>query len=314
MALSASAAAWRVLPPLEGGLEDMLLPLFQGAALIALRVAAERQLVPRIRRGLKVATNGAAQGTEQRAKEMVENGFLALFMGPMTVWGWWVLLNHNGPCTPTAPSGCLVGWGAHPVSLQFRHWWLTLGGMYTGEMLGTAAGGLGFNLAREMVAHHAVTLVLMLFGYYGGLHRYGLMATTVLDTSNVFLHAAKTAHAAGLPQLAGLKDTLFKAFALAFFVVRVLLPPFCMIIPGLYYGRVLPGRTYVVTNGLMLFIYALQLMWFRKILKIAAGAKNVDARVTVYVRTPGTTPRCSLKGDAPAAAEPAAPARRGKDE
>lgn len=55
-----------------------------------------------------------------------------------------------------------------------------------------------------------------------------MMATITLDTSNVFLHAAKAVHASGLPQLAGLKDTLFKAFAAVFFLVRVLLPPFAM--------------------------------------------------------------------------------------
>ncbi|KAI8474223.1 MAG: TLC domain-containing protein [Monoraphidium minutum] len=292
-----------LLPPLEGGLEDMLLPIYQGLALLALRVAAEQLLVPRLKRALKVLSGGEAHGSEKRSREVIENAFLAAFMGPMSVWGWWVLLRHNGPCTPAAPKGCLVGWPAHPMSMEFRWWWLTLGGMYTAEMLGTAAGGLGFMLSREMVAHHAVTIVMMLYGYYGGLHRYGLMATVALDTSNVFLHAAKAAHAAGLPQLAGLKDGLFKAFALVFLVVRVILPPFAMIAPGLWYGTVMPTKTYLITNALMMFIYSLQIVWFRKILKIAGGAKNVDKRVTVYTPTPGTTPvgpspRVSLQGGA----------------
>ncbi|KIY95174.1 hypothetical protein MNEG_12789 [Monoraphidium neglectum] len=62
------------------------------------------------------------------------------------------------------------------------------------------------------------------------------------------------------------------------------------IAPGLWYGAVLPVRTYLITNSMMIFIYALQIMWFRKILKIAAGQKNVDSRVTVYHSTPSATP------------------------
>jgi hypothetical protein len=67
-----------------------------------------------------------------------------------------------------------------------------------------------------------------MFAYYGGLHRYGMMGMAVLDTSNFFLHSAKALHAAGLPRLAGVKDTAFKTFAAVFFVVRVALPPLCM--------------------------------------------------------------------------------------
>jgi len=99
------------------------------------------------------------------------------------------------------------------------------------------------------------------YGYFGGLHRYGTMATTVLDTSNTFLHAAKSIHATGLPEHEGISGLMFKLFALVFFIVRVALPPFTMLYPGIKYGRVLPAVTYCITNGLMFIVYALQLMW-----------------------------------------------------
>ena len=34
-----------------------------------------------------------------------------------------------------------------------------------------------------------------------------------------------------------------------------------MLAPGVVYGRVLPRHTYLVTNGLMFAVYAMQLMW-----------------------------------------------------
>ena len=126
-----------------------------------LRVLAERFLTEPLRRFLKARSYGAAQGTEKRAKEVLEQAFCVLMIAPLTATGWYVLLRHNGPCTPLAPKGCLVGWPGHPVSTPFRWWWLTLGGMYTGEMIGTALGGVGFKLPKEMVVHHAITLVMM---------------------------------------------------------------------------------------------------------------------------------------------------------
>ena len=57
-----------------------------------------------------------------------------------------------------------------------------------------------------------------LYGYFGGLHRYGGMATAVLDTSNAFLHLAKAFHAPGLPALRAPSEVLFKVFALVFLV------------------------------------------------------------------------------------------------
>jgi hypothetical protein len=262
----------------------------QGVLLLVLRVSVERLALSRLRAALKVHSYGAARGAEKRAREVIEQAFCAALIAPLTAWGWWVMLRHNGPCTPLQPKGCLVGWPNHPVSPQFRWWWLTIGGMYTGEIIGTLLGGVGFRLSKEMMAHHVITLVLMYFGYFRGLHRYGQMATTVLDTSNAFLHFAKAVHASGLPQLAPAKDALFKLFACVFLVCRVMLPPFCMLVPGIVYARAarMPLAMYLVTNGLMCSVYGLQLMWLSKIVKIAAG--GTDKRVGTYTPTPGATP------------------------
>jgi hypothetical protein len=64
-----------------------------------------------------------------------------------------------------------------------------------------------------------------------------------------------------VPALSAASDALFKLFAAVFFVVRVALPPFTMLAPGVNYGRVLPRTTYLITNGLMFVVYFLQLMW-----------------------------------------------------
>lgn len=115
-----------------------------------------------------------------------------------------------------------------------------------------------------------------LYGYFYSLGRFGLMATALLDASNTLLHTAKALNYAtpAFPSLNGLKGLAFKAFALTFFVCRVVVPPFALIKPGLLDGRALPLTSYYITNGLLLFIYSLQLFWFVKIVKIALGGDS----------------------------------------
>lgn len=123
-------------------------------------------------------------------------------------------------------------------------------------------------------------LLLQLYGYFYSLSRYGLMATALLDTSNTLLHAAKALNYADIPHLARLKDAVSKGFALVFFACRVLLPPFSLIKPGLLDGRRMPLTPYYITNGMLLFIYSLQLFWFHKILKIILGHETHEGEPT----------------------------------
>lgn len=131
------------------------------------------------------------------------------------------------------------------------------------------------------VAATAVSFpALQLYGYFYSLSRYGLMATALLDTSNTLLHAAKALNYADIPHLERTKDIVSKSFALVFFSCRVVLPPFSLIKPGLLDGRRLPLTSYYITNGMLLFIYSLQLFWFHKILKIILGHETHEGHST----------------------------------
>lgn len=116
------------------------------------------------------------------------------------------------------------------------------------------------------------------------------MATALLDTSNTLLHAAKALNYADIPQLQGLKDVVSKGFALVFFTCRVLLPPFSLIKPGLLDGRRLPVHSYCITNGMMLFIYSLQLFWFHKILKILVGRETHEGEPAATAEVKAAAP------------------------
>eukprot|EP00879_Flechtneria_rotunda_P007515 GHRR01007884.1.p1 GENE.GHRR01007884.1~~GHRR01007884.1.p1 ORF type:complete len:307 (+),score=69.47 GHRR01007884.1:289-1209(+) len=265
------------MPPLKGEPIDLLLPLYIAIAVLFVRVASEALIIPPLNRVFKASSSANPAKVQKQAKNVFNNTFIALSSGLMTAWAWYVTLYENGGCTPLHPKACLADWPNIPVTHQFRLVWLTIFGFYLYEMIGTALR-IGCVLSTEMVVHHVITMWMMLYGYFYSLHRYGLMATALLDCSNTLLHAAKALNYAvpAVPSLAPAKDMAFKAFALVFFVCRVLVPPFALIRPGLLYGRAMPWTSYYITNGLLLFIYSLQLFWFVKIVRIALGHDSGD--------------------------------------
>ncbi|WIA37506.1 hypothetical protein OEZ86_014418 [Tetradesmus obliquus] len=268
------------MPPLEGQPVDMLFALYVALGVLAVRLASERLLLPALNSAFKARLQGEDSNPSKirkRAYNCFNNSFIAASSLLMTSWAWHVTMTDNGGCTPFSTHSCLAGWPAISVSRQFKLVWLTVFGFYLYEMICTALR-VGCVLSTEMVVHHIITMWMMLYGYFYSLGRYGLMATALLDTSNTLLHSAKALNyaEAAFPGLASLKDAAFKSFALSFLLCRVLAPPLALIKPGLLDGRAMPLLSYYITNGLLLFIYSLQLFWFVKIVKIAMGGPAGD--------------------------------------
>ncbi len=86
------------------------------------------------------------------------------------------------------------------------------------------------------------------------------MATNLVDLSNPLLHAAKALNHANIASLAGVKDALFKLFALTFLVVRVITMPLSVVYPGWRDAALtpMPPLSYYLNNGFMTVIYAMQ--------------------------------------------------------
>jgi hypothetical protein len=88
------------------------------------------------------------------------------------------------------------------------------------------------------------------------------------------------------------------------------LPALLLLLPphhtGLLDGRRMPLTSYYITNGLLLFIYSLQLFWFHKIMRIALGHENHEGEpaTTAEVKAAATADGKAL-GSAAAAAAPA---------
>lgn len=72
---------------------------------------------------------------------------------------------------------------------------------------------------------------------------------------------------------------------------------------GLLDGRRLPLTSYYITNGLLLFIYSLQLFWFHRIVKIFLGHENHEGE-------PAATAEVKAVGVAGAGVAPAGDKKR----
>lgn len=148
----------KLIPPLEGGPEDLLISLYFGLAVLVLRLIAERTVLPSFKRALK--PYAAPERLEKTAFKVFENVFTSTFCGTLAVWAWYVTLFDNGGCTPFNTKPCLSTWPDVPLTRQFQLVWLSIGGYYTYEMIGTVLR-VGCILNTDMVVHHVITMTMM---------------------------------------------------------------------------------------------------------------------------------------------------------
>lgn len=262
---------------------DLFVVLYVSLLLLALRLVADEVLVPVFQRALQLAESHVKSseaappeqdyGLKKKAYRVWDDVWIALASGSLLVFSWVVVVGYNGGCTPWNTATCVRGWPHHIATKSSRWYYLISGGYYMYEMIGTALK-VGTVLKWDMVLHHVITMAMMLCAYLGGLQRYGLMCMAMMDASNPLLHLAKALHTLELPSTEPLKNSIFNLFALTFLVARVLLPPLYAIKPAIQDGfAVLPKWSAIIYNGLLYFIYAMQMFWFYKIVQLGKKAK-----------------------------------------
>ena len=155
----------KLIPPLEGKPVDLLVPLYIGLTVLALRLLAEKTVLPVFKRLLK--PYAPPEKLDKTAFKVFENVFTSSFCGTLAVWAWYVTLFDNGGCTPFNTKPCLSTWPDVPLTRQFQLVWLSIAGYYTYEMIGTALR-VGCILGGEMVVHHVITMIMMVSGSWAG--------------------------------------------------------------------------------------------------------------------------------------------------
>ncbi|GLC45035.1 Ceramide synthase 5 [Pleodorina starrii] len=262
-------------PGSKPNLVDFTVTIWIAALILVIRLAFERAVIPGFKQYLERAKG---PGGGKAAFPVLDNLWIAAFAGGLTGFAWWVTVTANGGCTPWSTTACFAEWPHHAVALAQR-WYMVLAfAYYLYELLGTVLG-LGTKLKFDMVAHHVVTMALILIAYQVNLKRMSVMWQALFDLSNPILHSAKALHASGLKQLEGVKWALFNLFALTFLLCRVIGGPISILWPSFTIAKeVLPASYCHVCWGLEIFVYVLQLVWFYKIVEIATkGDKDVKS-------------------------------------
>jgi len=139
----------------------------------------------------------------------------------------------------------------------------------------------------EQIAHHVVTLFLIIYSYSVNFMKVGCAVFLVHDVNDIFMEAAKMARYAGKQTLC---TGLFVTFMLTWFASRIYyLPAYiirsCLTEPITLVADVYninPAPHYAIFNGLLLFLFGLHLYWSFLILRIAV--KQVKEGVTKDVR------------------------------
>ncbi|PNH02608.1 LAG1 longevity assurance 2 [Tetrabaena socialis] len=280
---------WRtvVVPNLltPGSKPDLVDFVFAGwvaLLVLAARVVFDRTAIPRLAARLHAPGGSAGSGAKpksplERSRVVLDSAWIAAFAACLAGFAWWVTVWDNGGCTPWSTTACFAEWPNHPVALGQRLYMVLAFAYYLYELAGTVLG-IGTRLKADMVAHHIVTMALILIAYQVNLKRMSVMWQALFDISNPILHTAKALNASGVKQLGPLKWLMFNLFALTFLVCRVLAGPVSILWPSFTIARdVLPASYCYTCWGLMVFVYALQLLWFYKIVDIAVkGDKAAD--------------------------------------
>jgi len=117
-----------------------------------------------------------------------------------------------------------------------------------------------------MIAHHTVTILLVLFSYLVGYQRIGIMVYVLHDISDILLEFSKSFHYLTGDKHIRIKNFSFFSFAVIFFVTRIILYPLICIRSAIWetYEILKPeDSTYVIYFiVLLLCLEAMHLFWF----------------------------------------------------
>jgi len=199
-----------------------------------------------------------------------------LFSGAPWYWpsGWNLLMTDAGAVTPTGD----VAASLYHCAREMRTYYVLEFGWYSMCLI-----LLFFRKRRsdflEMLAHHAITSVLILTSYSSGYLRIGVVVMNLHNLFDPFLNVAKCCHYAFKGRLHALADVSFGLGAVVFLASRLVLYP-VVIYHAWSFAAAHPGTEPVrgatfdlwACRVLLCMLYPIHLFWFCLILKVAKKA------------------------------------------
>ncbi len=187
-------------------------------------------------------------------------GYVALFASPGTV-SWLQDTKEHWR-----------GWPTQPISSAISFYYNIELGAYIHQLMWTEVSRSD---SVEMILHHLVTILLIVFSYLTSFTRIGSSILLLHDSADIFLESAKVfnyiSKTSGNKGLSIYCDTLFAIFALTFLVTRLILYPRYLVYSLVYESPVMLGGVwpgYWTFAGLLVVLQCLHVFWFYLILRM----------------------------------------------
>jgi hypothetical protein len=239
----------------------------------------------------RLAQRHGADQAHRDGRKLLEEMWVLIGNTAVLLASMMIVLYRNSGCTMVSLRPCLEGWPNHPLDgatilyYDFEIAWYV-------SLLLKPVLRYGLQDGRDMAAHHMASLALLLASRGLHLTRFGIVVLALFGMSNPALHLAKIANQ--LNASSRVRIGAFAAFAMVFFVTRVLMVPFIVLGPAAKYSRDwipyavedFPGY-YAGLNVLLAVLYVLQWVWMGAILRVlrkalddgADAASKLSARV-----------------------------------
>lgn len=167
-------------------------------------------------------------------------------------------------------SDCWNGWPFEHVITTEIYWYYVI---ETGFYI-AASMSLCIDVKRkdfkEMIIHHISTIGLLLLSYTDNFFKVGSLILVLHDPCDVLLHFAKIAKYVNYQRLT---DTLFVVFSISWFVTRLIIFPFKILIPCIFHSPFVSCSTchipylYYIITGMLCSLQILHVIWFGYLVK-----------------------------------------------
>ncbi|EAU84743.1 longevity-assurance protein [Coprinopsis cinerea okayama7 len=193
-------------------------------------------------------------------------------------WSYGLYVHYHLPTKVLQPSAVWKNYPHIPLALPVKFYYLVQTAFYLHQILILNAEARRKDF-WQMMAHHIITVGLLVLSYFTNFTRVGCIILLLMDTCDIFLPLAKMIRYLEVSQLA--TDVIFGWFMVSWFVTRHFL--FILVIWSAAYDAtkyipfvVDPSRGFYLTRtaylafvGMLIALQILQCIWFWMICRVA---------------------------------------------